>query len=133
MRKSVDRRTLPHGGVYVRLKPSHIHGIGVFAIRDIPKGTCVFGDDDDAMVWVKASAVKRLGVDVRKLYEDFCVLKNGKYGCPKSFNLLTVAWYLNHSKKPNMVCDKEYNFHSSRKIKRGEELTVDYETYCDEE
>ena len=27
---------------YVRVKPSHIHGVGVFAIQDIPKGTNPF-------------------------------------------------------------------------------------------
>jgi hypothetical protein len=28
---------------YVRIMPSKIHGVGVFAIRDIPKGICPFG------------------------------------------------------------------------------------------
>ena len=35
-------RKLPHEGVYTRIKPSNIHGVGVFAISDIPKGTYVF-------------------------------------------------------------------------------------------
>jgi len=122
---------LPHLGVYVRLKPSKIHGVGVFAIRDIPKGRYVFQGDDDEMVWVDASATNRLGKEVKKLYQDFCVPRNGKYGCPRNFNLLTLAWYLNHSDKPNMAADKNYNFYSARKIRKGEELTVDYETYCD--
>jgi SET domain-containing protein len=28
-----------HNDTYVMIKPSPLHGIGVFAIRDIPKGT----------------------------------------------------------------------------------------------
>jgi SET domain-containing protein len=121
----------PHRGVYVRLKPSKIHGVGVFAIRDIPKRTYVFRGDDDELVWVKASATNRLEKEIKKLYRDFCVSRNGRYGCPRNFNLLTPAWYLNHSKKPNMAADKNYDFYSIRRIKKGEELTVDYETYSD--
>ena len=35
-------KVLPHEGVYVRLKPSKRHGVGVFAIRRIPKGRMSF-------------------------------------------------------------------------------------------
>jgi SET domain-containing protein len=44
-------------------------------------------------------------------------------------NPLTVAWYLNHSKTPNVGCDKDYIFSALRDIKEGEELTADYHTY----
>jgi len=121
----------PHVGVFVRLKPSSIHGIGVFAIRDIPRGTYVFRGDNLEMTWVKASALKDLDVETKKLYHDFCVSRDGKYGCPRNFNVLTPAWYLNHSKKPNINVDKNYDFYSVRPIKKGEELTIDYETYND--
>jgi SET domain-containing protein len=119
----------PHLGVYVRLKPSKIHGIGVFAIRDIPKGTYVFRGDDGEMVWTKASATHRLDRELKRLYRDFCVTRDGLYGCPRNFNLLTLAWYLNNSNRPNMAADKKYNFYSTRRIKKGEELTVNYDTY----
>jgi len=121
----------PHLGAYVRLKRSRIHGIGVFAIRDIPKRTYVFRGDNHEMVWVKASSTSRLAKAVKMLYRDFCVSRNGRYGCPKNFNMLTPAWYLNHSKKPNMAADENYDFYSLRRIKKGEELTVDYDTYSD--
>jgi len=119
----------PHADVYVRLKPSGIHGVGVFAIRAIPKGTNVFADDHSRMVWIEASKMKGLNEETRKLYDDFGVLKNGRYGCPGSFNMLTVGWYINHSKKPNVRVEKGYTFYSMRGIKKGEELTVDYDTY----
>jgi hypothetical protein len=35
----------PHQGVYVRLRPSKLHGVGVFAIREIPPGTNLFPHD----------------------------------------------------------------------------------------
>lgn len=117
---------------YCRLKPSPLHGIGVFAIRDIPKGTNVFSGDNGEMIWIDKSEIKNADPEIQKLCEDFCVIKNGKYGCPKNFNSLTIGWCLNESKKnPNMRCDKNYDLYSVRDIKKGEELTVDYSTYND--
>jgi hypothetical protein len=124
---------MPHDGVYTRLRPSKIHGVGVFAIRDIPKGTDLFPHDDAELVWKKKSVLGlgRLPKEIRRLYQDFCVIeeKGHLYGCPASFNLMTVSWYLNASKKPNVSSDKHFNFFASRRIKVGEELTVDYDTY----
>jgi hypothetical protein len=102
-------RTLPHDGVYARIRQSKIHGVGVFAIRDIPAGTEIFKGDDGELVWMKRSALKldKLPLEIRRLYDQFCLIKDKgeTYGCPKSFNLMTVAWYLNHSKTPNVGCD----------------------------
>jgi SET domain-containing protein len=44
---------------------------------------------------------------------------------------MTVAWYLNHSKKPNVGCDKDCKFFALEDILVGKELTADYETYND--
>lgn len=132
-KKTKIREEAPHYGVYARLAPSRIHGIGVFAIRNIKKGTPVFLGDDDEIVWKKKEELKRLPGSIRRLYEDFCIIRsNGSvYGCPRNFNLLTVAWYLNESKKPNVGCNEAYHFRALRNIRSGEELTVDYDTYND--
>lgn len=45
--------TLPHHCVYARLGASKIHGVGVFAIMPIPKGTVVFAGDDQPIIWIK--------------------------------------------------------------------------------
>jgi hypothetical protein len=55
----------------------------------------------------------------KKLYEDFAVLKDGRYGCPRNFNQLTPAWYLNNSNSPNVRCDDHYDFFALRDIKEG--------------
>jgi hypothetical protein len=121
----------PHYGVYTRLKHSQIHegGIGVFAIRDIPKGMNIFYGDDDPIEWINKDETNDLDVEIKKLYNDFSIIKGNEYGCPKNFNLLTISWYLNHSKNPNMACGKDYEFYALRDIKKGEELTIDYETF----
>ncbi len=121
----------PHYKVFVRLAPSKIHGVGVFAIIPIKKGTYVFGSDDAEMVWVKKSSIRQLPKPIRKLYQDFCVPKNNRYGCPNNFNNLTLSWYLNHSINPNVAADEDYRFYAIRNIKKGEELTVDYRTFSD--
>jgi SET domain-containing protein len=122
---------LPHEGVYTRLRPSKIHGVGVFAVIDIPKGTYVFTDEDESIVWIDKSAVEPLPKPLKDFYDDFAVIKHGKYGCPKNFNLLTTTWYLNHSEQPNLAADRDYRFYALRLIEAGEELTADYRTYSE--
>ena len=99
MKENPSRR-LPHDGVSTRLKPSKIHGVGVFAMIDIPKGTYAFTDDDEPIVWVDKSTVETLPRALKEFYYRFAIIKGSEYGCPASFNELTTSWYLNHSDYP---------------------------------
>jgi hypothetical protein len=127
----------PHSGVYARLKRSNTHGVGVFAIRCIPKGANLFAGDTSKMVKMKQADLEALDPELRSLYEDFCVINDEEYYCPDNFNNMTMGWYLNHSKEDSNVrcvvaADKmDYEFFSMRRIEKGEELLVDYETYSD--
>jgi SET domain-containing protein len=120
---------LPHQGVYARLQPSAIHGIGVFAILPIPSGTYIFEPDDDELVSIPEAEVAFLPEPLRKLYQDFCPKENGEYQCPSSLNRLTPSWFLNHSRQPNVAADNELKFYALRDIAIGEELTSNYSTY----
>lgn len=89
------------------------------------------------MLWVEANRLPK-DKQLRQLYDDFAVVKNGKharpkrYGCPTHFQRLTMSWYLNEPKpgeKPNVRCDENYEFIALRNIRNGEELTVDSTTY----
>ena len=129
-------KNLPHHNSYTRLRPSKIHGVGVFAIRKIKKGTSIFPDDDQPIKWVKGKHLRSLSPEVRKLYDDFCIIKKDgkKYGCPKRFNQMTISWYLNETRpnqRPNVECRDDYMFYAARDIAIGEELTVDYGTFSD--
>lgn len=122
----------PHSGVYTRLRPSPTHGVGVFAILDIPKDTYIFNGDNSKMVWVDKSVIDEQDEEIKKLYDDFCIIKGNKYYCIDSFNNLNVGWYLNESKDdPNVGCDDNYEFYALRDIKKGEELTMDYSSFCE--
>jgi hypothetical protein len=119
----------PHQGVYTRLKPSPLHGVGVFAIRNIPAGTNLFATDEADMYEVPAAHLRGRDAAIRDLYDAFCVREDGRLFGPRSFNALTVAWYLNNSERPNVECDGSFNFTTIRDVRDGEELTVDYATY----
>lgn len=130
-----DDEKPPHYGVFTRIERSEISGVGVFAIRDIPKVTKIFyGDENDEMVWIDKEKLENQESDIKKLYEDFCVVKDGKYGCPKNFNQMPISWYLNDTQdaeKLNVRCGKDYVFFALRDIKKGEELLTNYDTYSE--
>jgi len=117
-------RTLPHIGVYTRLQPSTVHGVGVFAIEPIEQGTSLF-DSHEKIVWVPKNSLVNLSPAFKKLYEDFAIIQGDRYGCPENFNKLTMGWYLNDSDNPNVAVDSEFNMSAIRDIGEGEELTID--------
>ena len=128
---------LPHERVYARIGVSKIHGIGVIAICDIPKGTNIFSNDQLGVRWCDQAQIdKSVSSDPehRRLYNDFCILKEGKYGCPINFNSISVGWYLNEPRpadEPNVYANDNYDFFAKRDIKAGEELTTIYSAFSE--
>lgn len=122
----------PHDGVYARIGPSRIHGVGVRAVRDIPAGTLVFVGESERVVWASRAAVRRLPKAIRALYEDFGMVSGDRIGVPPSLNMLSVGWYVNHSNRPNIEAGDDGRFRAVRRIRKGEELTADYRTFVDE-
>lgn len=114
---------------YVMLKPSGIHGIGVFAIRDIPKGSRNFFSKDVGE-WIKLpiADVDSLPQHAKDLVETYCLFDEEHYYVPDyGFKLMDLVNYLNHSHQPNIISlnDGE-EFEALREIKAGEELLVNY-------
>jgi hypothetical protein len=125
---------LPHHDVYVRLGLSKVHGIGVFAIREIRKGTNIFANDRVELVWVDKAALDDAGLSEadRAFYRDFGISRGDSIGCPVNFHNLTPGWYLNEpapGDQPNVTVDSELNFYARRRISEGEELTVRYQDF----
>jgi len=125
---------LPHEQVYARLACSDIEGVGVVAIRPIPKGTNIFANDKVEMVWVAESELERadLSEAERSLYRDFGIRRGAEIGCPVNFHNLTPGWYLNEPRdgdQANVRVDGEFNFFAVRDIAEGEELTVRYDQF----
>jgi len=133
---------MPHDGVYARLKPADNgmsviqdseKGVGIFAIRNIPKGALVFAPDDDNTVLVRQEDIEMIPEELKRLYHDFCVLEGDMYLCPVNFNKLTLAWYANNSENPNIAPDKSLRFRAIRDIAAGEELISRYADYSENE
>jgi len=122
----------PHDGVYARIGPSRIHGVGVRVIRDIPAGALVFAGESERVAWTSRAAVRRMPKEIRALYEDFGMVAGDRIGVPPSLNMLSVGWYVNHSDRPNVEAGDDGRFRALRRILKGEELTADYRTFVDE-
>ena len=121
----------PHRNLYTRIKPS-TKGVGVFAIRDIPKDTELFVGDIGNIVRVSVADVEKIeDLEVRRMYFDFCPVVDGYFVAPNDFNQITMGWYLNHSDNPNVSVRPEMQFFTSRFVEIGEELTADYTTYSE--
>lgn len=82
---------VPHNAVYVRLSLSRVHGIGVFAVRPIPKGTNLFANDTVEFVRVDRSILDSsdLTPAERRFYEDFGISRGDQIGGPVNFHNLT--------------------------------------------
>lgn len=121
----------PHHGVFTRLVPSTVHGVGVAAILPIKRGQRIFGPEGNLSRWVQKEKVATLPKAVRALYRDYCLLVGDFYGCARpSFNLLTPACFINHSAtNPNVGCNSCHEFYALRNIAPNEELLVDYRSY----
>jgi len=123
---------------YVMLKPSPVAGIGVFAIRFIPKGCRnIFSKPGPADDWISLSKeeVNTLPHYAQLLIENYCLFDADQYYVPrKGFKELDVSLFLNHSDEPNIISiDGGNYFEAIRDIAEGEELLIDYGTIVDEE
>jgi len=114
---------------FIALQPSPVHGIGVFALRDIPKGfRHIFSSEP--VEWIRLSFVEAeaLPEHTRNFIETYYLYDEDQYFIPAhGCKIMDMASYLNHSATPNIasVMDGAF-FEAMRDIKQGEELLVDY-------
>lgn len=119
---------------YCRLAAT-AHGVGVVAIRPIPKGTDPFLHCDPFGDVVRISEAELEASDApeeaKQMVRDFCALQEGVYHVPSyGIDAIDKSYYLNHSTDPNMeTLDQGENFIAARDIAKGEELTANYELY----
>ncbi len=123
-----------HHSTYAMIQPSPIHGIGVFAIRDIPKGTKnIFTKESGEWIKVHRAEVDALPEHSKNLVETHCLFDDDYYYLPDyGFKKLDIVIFLNHAENPNIISvnDGVY-FEAVRDINCGEELLIDYGTIVD--
>jgi SET domain-containing protein len=125
--------------VYCRLGVSKVSGVGVIAIKDIPTGTDPFKNlskEKHKITMLTQTDIKNAPASVKKLIKDFFGSSKVKtlevlYSGP---NCINISFYMNYSKKPNVSItngDKDgyAGFVTNRKIKKGDELFINYDDY----
>ena len=115
---------------YAMLKPSPVHGIGVFAIRDIPKGCSnIFSKDHGQWIKVPIAEVEKLPAHSKELVETYCVFDEENYFMPDyGFKVMDMVNYLNHSSVPNIISVNDgEDFEALTDIPAGAELLINYE------
>ena len=120
--------------MYAMLKPSPVHGIGVFAMQDIPKGCrTIFSRNVGQWIKLPIADVEKLPDHSRNLVETYCLYDEEHYYVPDyGFKVMDMVNYLNHSSTPNIISvnDGEY-FEALTDIAAGEELLVNYGSIVD--
>ena len=132
MKKAQFLRSL--GDVYCRIGVTK-HGVGVVAIRSIPKGANPFKHCDPFGGVLKITEQDLLGADapkaVKEMVRDFCAFEDGIFHVPDyGIDAIDKSYFLNHSEKPNVeTTDGGNAFKTLRRIRKGEELTSNYANY----
>lgn len=101
-----------------QLRPSEGKGIGVFARVDIEKGTKLDR-------FIPTDSCMRKNPRDKEMSDFYGVKSKEGYCVPKNWGRMSLWWYLNHSDDPNVDCADDL-FETTRDIKEGEEVTIDY-------
>ena len=119
---------------YCSFGNSKVHGVGVFAVRDIPKGVNPLpAIAPEQTISITEKDLEELPKEVISKIKDIFISVNGVYQIYSlGLNGMGVRFHINHSKNPNVAVNEEafisgYNpFITLKYIKKGEELFWDY-------
>lgn len=107
--------------VTTRLGPSPIHGVGVFALRDMQKGKKLYAEDFPKLYTLPFSQFSKLHPEVAQyiLIKFPTVAAGSKFAYPDT----RIQAYMNFSPDPNydLMTDTIV-----KDVKEGEEITEDY-------
>ena len=125
---TVDELLADVAATRVGLAPSAVHGVGVFALADIPAGTTGLFSRPAAWPRVPEAEVDALPEPARRLVRTYCLWDAGWYHLPPhGFRVMDLTAFLNHSDTPNLrQLGGGDDFVTTRNVAAGEELTVDY-------
>lgn len=121
--KQLKKQPRVHGYIppYTETKLSQIHGLGLFAKRDIKKGTVV-------VAWGGRVITKKEISSLPKEISDHYALElhPGFYLAETKLSDLDSSDFVNHSCNPNCLIIKRFIMKAKKNIKKGEELTADF-------
>jgi hypothetical protein len=107
--------------VRIKLAPSGVHGIGVFALRDLKAGDKLYSDIIPNALDVPFRKFKELRPEIRSLIlSSWPRIISGK---PFIYPVTKMSAFLNHNNEPNYDDVKDIVL---KDIKECEEVFVDY-------
>jgi len=117
--------------VSARVQRSDISGVGLFAIKDLPKNTIVFPVNNFTVKTYKKNYVRSQGVtnDVINMFDDYWCSNSDEISVHDDSYHLYPSFFLNHSRNPNIINDGT-NWVTLTNIKKGDELLEDYNYMC---
>ena len=112
----------------IRIRPSQkFGGIGVFAVRNLKKGTTIAEADllgeGKYYSW---DSFKKLDKESQEIINDFCAQTDDGFFAPFDINYISIPWHMNHCCDGNVGCDAHGNFIAIRDIQKNSELCYDY-------
>src|SRR3989304_2506173 len=110
----------------VEIRASKTHGKGMFAKKDILKGTIIYR-------WAGTFLDKK---EVLKLDKDKYIIiqvEQDLWSVEPRASPEDDTYFINHSCNPNVWMDNGVTFSAKRNIRKGEELTVDYAMFVSED
>jgi len=115
--------------VPVAIRPSRIHGLGVFAVEPIPAGTPVMRWTPGTDYVLTKQERQALPLELRKFLIEFMwVGDDGRY-----YGSVDAGRFTNHSSTANLSFDRATGgSFANRDIDIGEELTENYGEFDDE-
>lgn len=120
-KKLKDQITLLNDIVKIKIAPSTIHGVGVFAMRNIKQGDKLYTDVIPNQFDLPYSMFNKLRKDIVDiLLGHFPLIIDGSHFL---YPVIKFSAYLNHSDNPNYDAVDDV---ALRDIKKGEEVTEDY-------
>lgn len=120
----------------IMLKPSAVHGIGVFSIAPIKKGERnIFSNNNQHWIPISNEEMNSLPLHSKQLIENYCLYDETQYFVPEEgLKILDLVVFLNHRESPNIISiEGGIQFEALRNIEPGEELFIDYGTIVGEE
>ena len=126
--KKRSRRRVPFA-----VRESRIHGRGVFATRSIAKGERLIEYKGERITWQEAE--RRYPIDPVPYHTFLFEIGDGTM-CIDAVRRANAAKWINHSCAPNCDAVEDENerifIDAARAIRRGEELTYDYNFILEE-
>jgi SET domain-containing protein len=127
--KSISSAQRPNHSVFLEVRASRVHGLGVFATKSIRKGTRIIEYTGKRILW------NDVPNDLDDAHTFLFGLDNGKIVIDPSIGGNEARW-INHSCQPNCEAieeeDERVFIYALRDLRPGEELFYDYALEVDE-